>query len=158
MKQPSTHARLLKYANDRIKQLKDAELEGLGRIKRKSRAKAKSKINRRDLTQISPPMQQPMPSQGVQPQQYRTPLPATTITPQLTQQLAQQVAEQIKQQQATAPVATGSGRMRKGRAKAKSKLKTIKEGDEELTVIKPPKMGLDYVDMLNDGFLMRRIH
>ena len=135
-------------------------MEGLGRIKRKSRAKAKSKINRRDLTQISPPMQQPMPSQGVQPQQYRTPLPATTITPQLTQQLAQQVAEQIKQQQATAPVvATRSGRMRKGRAKAKSKLKTIKEGEEpELTVIKPPKTHLDFYDALNDGFLMRRIH
>ena len=135
-------------------------MEGLGRIKRKARAKAKSKINRRDLTHIPPPMQQPMPSQGVQSQQYRIPLQATTITPQLTQQLAQQVAEQIKQQQATAPVvATGSGRVRKSRAKAKSQLKTIKEGDEpELTVIKPSKMGLDYVDMLHDGFLMRRIH
>ena len=45
---PTTLVRLRIYADERIKQLKDAELEGLGRIKRKSRAKAKSKINRRD--------------------------------------------------------------------------------------------------------------
>ena len=40
---------------------------GMGIIRRKSRANAKatSKINRRDLTHISQPMQQPMPSQGV---------------------------------------------------------------------------------------------
>ena len=69
-------------------------------------------------------MQQPMLSQGVQPQQYRTPLPATTITPQFTQQLAQQVAEQLKQQQATAPtVLTGNGKVNKNREKAKQKPK-----------------------------------
>ena len=83
----------------------------------------------------------------------------------MTQQLAQQVAEYIKQQQAAAQtaatptVATGSGKPRKAKPKAKSRLKPIKGGEEDiLTVIKPPKMGLDYVDMLNDGFLMRRIH
>jgi hypothetical protein len=54
----------------------------------------------------------------------------------MTQQLAQQVAEQIKQQQAAAQtaaiptVATGSGKPRKGKPKAKSRLKPIKEGEE----------------------------
>ena len=103
-----------------------------------------------------------MPPTGLQPQQYRQQLAPTTITPQMTHQLAQQVAEQLKQQQAAAQPAsapTGSGKPRRGKPKAKSRLKPIKEGEEDiLTVIKPPKMGLDYVDMLNDGFLMRRIH
>ena len=144
-----------------VDEIMQQRVVGMGIIRRKSRAKgkAKSKINRTALTHISQPMQQPMPSQGVQPQRYRTPLPATTIAPQLTQQVAQQVTEQLKQQQATVPtVATGSGRVHKSRAKAKSKLKTIKEDDEELTVIKPPNMTLGYYDALNDGFLMRRIH
>ena len=112
-----------------------------------------------------PTIPQTMPPTGLQPQQYRQQLTATTITPQMTQQLAQQVAEQIKQQQAAAQtaaipaVATGSGKLRRGKPKAKSRLKPIKEGEEaELTVIKPPNMTLGYYDALNDGFLMRRIH
>ena len=95
-----------------------------------------------------PTITQTMPPTGLQPQQYRQQLTATTITPQMTQQLAQQVAERIKQQQAAAQpaampiVATGSGKPRKAKPKAKSRLKPIKEGEEDiLTVIKPPKWG-----------------
>ena len=97
-----------------------------------------------------------MPPTGLQPQQYRQPQATTHITPQLTQQLAQQVAEQIKTQSAAppavAPAATGSGRLRKPRGKAKAK------GGAEISVIKPPKMNLDYYDALNDAFLINRIH
>ena len=105
-----------------------------------------------------------MPPTGLQPQQYRQQLTATTITPQLTQQLAQQVAEQMKQQQsaaqpAVAPAATGSGKLRKPRGKAKARLKPIREGTEtEITVIKPSKQHLDYIDLGNDPYLINRIH
>ena len=106
-----------------------------------------------------------MPPTGLQPQQYRQQLTAPTITPQMTHQLAQQVAEQIKQQQAAAqppatPTApTGSGKPRRGKPQAKSRLKPVKEGEEaELTVIQPPNMTFGYYDALNDGFLMRRTH
>ena len=112
-----------------------------------------------------PTIQQTMPPIGLQPQQYRQQLSATTVTPQMTHQLAQQVAEQRKQQQAAAQPAatptapTGSGKPRRGKSKAKSRLTAIKEGEEYiLTVIKPPNMTLGYYDALNDGFLMRRIH
>ena len=81
-----------------IQELLNSPLSGTGRLvrkksKSKATAKAQSRISWKDNTYTSPPMQPPMPSQGVQPQQYRAPLPATTITPQLTQQLAQQVPE-----------------------------------------------------------------
>ena len=143
-------------------------LTGKGIIRRKSRAKAKAKgrtINREMAITSQPIIPQTMPPTGLQPQQYRQQLTATTTTPQMTHQLAQQVAEQIKQQQAAAQpaatptVPTGSGKPRRGKPKATSRLKPIKEGEEQiLIVIKPPKVGLDYVDMLNDGSLMRRIH
>ena len=151
-----------------VDEIMQQRVVGMGIIRRKSRAKAKAKgksITREMAIAPQPTITQTMPPTGLQPQQYRQQLTATTITPQMTQQLAQQVAEQIKQQQAAAQtaaiptVATGSGKPRRGKPKAKSRLKPIKEGEEDiLTVIKPPKMGLDYVDMLNDGFLMRRIH
>ena len=102
-----------------------------------------------------------MPPTGLQPQQYRQPIAQPSMTPQMTQQLAHQVAEQIKQQQAVAsaavaPAATGSGKPRRGRGKATSKIKAMNE--QEITVIKPPKTHLDYYDALKDGFLIRRIH
>ena len=118
---------------------------GMGIIRRKSRAKAKAKgktIKREMAITPQPTIPQTMPPTGLQPQQYRQQLAPTTITPQMTHQLAQQVAEQLKQQQAatqtaTAPTApTGSGKPRRGKPKAKSRLKPIKEGEEDiLTVI-----------------------
>ena len=141
----------------------------MGIICRKSRAKAKAKgktIKREMAITPQPTIPQTMPPTGLQPQQYRQQLAPTTITPHMTHQLAQQVAEQLKQQQAAAqptsatPTApTGSGKPRRGKPKAKSRLKPVKEGEEHILIVnKPPKMGLDYVDMLNDGFVMRRIH
>ena len=139
---------------------------GMGIIRRKSKAnakaKAKSRTNKREMAYTpQPTIPQTMPPTGLQPQQYRQQLTATTITPQLTQQLAQQVAEQIKQQQSAAqpvvaPAATGSGKLRKSITKAKARLKPIKEN--EITVIKPPKMNLDYIDLSNDPYLINRIH
>ena len=135
-------------------------LLGMGIIRRRSRAKAKAKsksVKREMAIAPQPTIPQTMPPTGLQPQQYRQQLTATTITPQMTQQLAQQVAEHIKQQQqaeaqpaATPIVATGSGKPRREQPKATSRLKPIKEGEEaELTVIKPPKTHLDFYDALN---------
>ena len=132
-------------------------ISGSGRIKRakrKSKAKAKSKITNSIPLERAPTIPQTMAPTGLQPQQYRQPQVASTITPQLTQQLAQQVAEQIKQQQAmaqpaVAPATTGAGKLKKPRSKAKARLKPIKEGNEIVEVIKPPKMHLDYIDLNN---------
>ena len=76
-------------------------LTGKGIFRRKSRVKAKAEsksIKREMAINPQPTIPQTMPPTGLQPQQYRQQLTATTITPQMTQQLAQQVAEQIKQQ------------------------------------------------------------
>ena len=124
----------LKELADEVKQQR---MVGVGITRRKSRAKAKAKGKSTKGEMVitpQPTIPQTMPPTGLQPQQYRQQLTATTITPQLTQQLAQQVAEQIKQQQAAAQpaatptVATGSGKPRRGKPKETSRLKPIKEG------------------------------
>ena len=101
-----------------------------------------------------------MPNTGLQPQLYKQQLTTpTTITPQLTPQLTQQVAAQpvATTLPTTAPATTGAGKFKKPRAKAKSKkLQPIKE-EEEITIIKPPKMTLDYIDLNNDPYLINRI-
>jgi hypothetical protein len=103
------------------------KITGMGIIAENQKRKQKPKVEpiREMAYTPQPTIPQTMPPTGLQPQQYRQQLTATTITPQLTQQLAQQVAEQIKQQQsaaqpAVAPAATGSGKLRKPRAKAKA--------------------------------------
>ena len=149
-----------------VEEILQQRVVGMGIIRRKSKAKAKAKgrtIKREMATTPQPTIPQTMPPTGLQPQQYRQQLTATTITPQLTQQLAQQVAEQIKQQQATAqpvvaPATTGAGKLKKPKSKAKARLKPIKEGNEIVEVIKPPKMNLDYIDLNNDPYLINRIH
>jgi len=149
-----------------VKKLLSGEtISGRGKIKRKSRAKAKakSKVIKNISLEKAPTIPQTMPPTGLQPQQYRQPIAQPSMTPQMTQQLAHQVAEQIRQQQpatmapaAVAPAATGSGKPRKARGKATSKIKAMNE--KEITVIKPPKTHLDYYDALNDGFLIRSRH
>ena len=61
--------------------------------------------------------------------------------------------------QPQAVVKKGKGVVGGGRAKAKPKLKTIKEEDEEeiRTVIKPAKNHLSYIDLNNDVFLINRL-
>ena len=88
-----------------IQELLNSPLSGTGRLvrkksKSKAKAKAQSRISRKDNAYTSPPMQQPMPSPGVQPQHYRAPVgepihpqASAVMQPQLTKQLAQQVAE-----------------------------------------------------------------
>ena len=92
----------LKELADEIKQQR---MVGMGITRRRSRAKAKAKgrtIKREMAITPQPHIPQTMPPTGLQPQQYRQQLTATTITPQMAQQLAQQVVEQIKQQQQAA--------------------------------------------------------
>ena len=63
-------------------------LTGKGIIRRKSRAKAKAKsksVKREMAITPQPTILQTMPPTGLQPQQYRQQLTATTITPQMTQ-------------------------------------------------------------------------
>jgi hypothetical protein len=135
-------------------------MTGMGIIRKKSKAKAKGKAKAKSKAPPPQPINQPIPNTGLQPQLYKQQLTTpTTITPQLTQQVAQPVAQQVAATlPTTAPATTGAGKFRKPRAKAKSKkLKPIKDEEEEITVIKPPKMTLDYIDLNNDPYLINRI-
>ena len=155
-----------------VDEIRQQRLTGMGIIRKKSKAKTKAKAKGKAIKHefalggpFAPtqPITHPMPNTGLQPQLYKQQLTTpTTITPQLAPQLTQQIAQPIAQPVAqpvatTAPATTGAGKFKKPRAKAKSKkLKPIKE-EEEITIIKPPKMTLDYIDLNNDPYLINRI-
>ena len=154
----STLETIKRYVNDKVKDLESqsassSSAKGSGLIRKKSKAKAKAKAKGKAIKHElalgglfgpSQPITHPMPNTGIQPQLYKQQLTTpTTITPQLAPQLTQQIAQPIAQPVAAAQptAATGAGKFKKPRAKAKSKkLKPIKEEDEEITIIKPPKM------------------
>ena len=118
---------------------------GAGRFKLKARAKAKPKAKSRatekDIVYVQQPMTQPMPQYRQQPVYAPVPQPQTQPPPQPQPQ----------------PVATGSGKHR--RQKAVSRLKPIQEEEEEIrTVIKPARNHLPHLDMMNDVFLVNKLH
>ena len=73
------------------------------------------------------------------------------------QQPMMQPMPQPQPQPQTLPLATGSGKHR--RQKVVSRLKPIQEDEEETrTVIKPARNHLPYLDMMNDVFLVNKLH
>ena len=131
------------------------KITGMGIIRKKSKAKAKAKAKGHAINMpiIQQPINQPMLNTGFQPQLYR---PQPTITPQIPQPVVQPTIQPTVQ--STVQPTIGAGKFKKPRAKANSKkLKPIKEDEEIVEVIKPPKMSLDFYDALNDAYLINRI-
>ena len=92
------------------------------------------------------------------------------IGPSTQQSLQEYINKRIVEEKRQ-PASPASSRGKKGkgvvggvRAKAKPKLKTIKEGkneedEEEIrTVIKPARTTLPYLDLMNDVYLVNKLH
>ena len=122
--------------------------KGFTRPKAKGKAQAKpevkSRATKKEIVYVPQLMIQPM-------TQYR-PQPTYAPVPQPQPQPQPQPLPQPQPQ----PVATGSGKHR--RQKAASRLKPIKEEEEEvLTVIKPARNHLPHLGIMNDLFLVNKV-
>ena len=74
--------------------------------------------------------------------------------------IEKKLAKLMPQGASSSASASGAGRFKlKPRAKAKARLKPIMEDEEEIrTVIKPARNHLPYLDMMNDVFLVNKLH